>query len=192
VRGSSAPNRTLAPAARPHRLDHLGREELGDRRAHLTFLVEHEVREPLPAPLLRQLLERGELGARELLRHGQVLHARSLREHLELRVARLLGEVVQLEPEAQVGLVGAVARHRLVPGQAPERPLRRRAAERLERRADRAFERLPDVFPRRERELEVELAELELAVRAEILVPEAGRHLVVAAHPATIRICLKI
>jgi hypothetical protein len=32
-------------------------EELGNRRAHLALLVPHEVREPLGAPLLGDLLE---------------------------------------------------------------------------------------------------------------------------------------
>ena len=165
----------------PDRLDQLGGEELRDRRAHLALLVEHEVREPFAAPLLRQLLQRGELGARELLRHGQTLDARRLREHLEVGVAGLRSEVVQLEAEAQVGLVGAEARHRLVPGQPPEGALGRRAAQRLERRDDRPLEHVPDLLPRREGHFEVELAELELPVGAEILVPEADGHLVVAA-----------
>src|SRR6266540_1341555 len=166
---------------RSDRLQLILGEELRDRRPDLALLVEDEVREPLPTPLLGQLLERGELRARELLRHGQVLHARGLREHLELRPPRCLRRVVQLQPEAQVGLVGAVARHRLVPGQPAERPHRRLASQRLERRHDRALEGVEDLVARRERELEVELAELELPVGAEVLVPEAESELVVAA-----------
>ena len=84
-------------------------EELRDRRAHLARLVGDHVGEPLRAPLLRELLERVELGARERLRRADEADRLGAREDAELRAARRLGRVLELEPEAQVGLVGAEA-----------------------------------------------------------------------------------
>ena len=52
--------------------------------------------------------------------------------------------------------------------------------ERLERRDDDLLQHVEHVLALGERHLDVELAELELPVRPEILVPEAGRDLVVA------------
>ena len=86
--------------------------------------------------------------------------------------------------EAEVGLVGAVARHRLGVGQARERPGGRLALDRLERRDDCALHHVEHVLAVDERHLEVELAELELPVGAEILVAPAGRDLVVAVEAA--------
>ncbi len=87
----------------------------------------------------------------------------------------------KLEAETEVGLVRAEPRHRLLPGQPPERPPRRLAPERLERRHHRALERVEDLVTRRKRHLDVQLAELELPVGPQVLVAEADRHLVVPA-----------
>ena len=64
-----------------------------------------------------------------------------------------------------------------------EGPRRSFAAERVERRGDGALERLEDIVARRKGDLEIELAELELAVGPQILVPKACGDLVVAAEP---------
>ena len=101
--------RVVAGLATGTRSSSASDEELRDRRAHLAVLAEHEVREPLRAPLLRDLLELRELAARELLRDAQEAHRRGVGEDAELGAARDLGRVLDLEPEAQVGLVGAVA-----------------------------------------------------------------------------------
>ena len=71
-----------------------------------------------------------------------------------------------------------------MPGEARERPRRRRALERLERRDDRLLEDVEHVLALDERHLDVELAELELPVGAQILVPPAGGDLVVAVEAA--------
>ncbi len=91
---------------------------------------------------------------------------------------------MDLEVEAEVRLVGAVERHRLGVAHARERPSRRLALDGLERRDDSALHHVEHVFAVDERHLEIELAELELTVRAEILVAPAGGDLVVAVEPA--------
>ena len=63
-------------------------------------------------------------------------------------------------------------------------PRGRLDAGRLEGGDDAALEHVEDVLPLDEGHLEVELAELELAICAEILVPPAGGDLVVAVEPA--------
>ena len=94
---------------------------IGERTSPL--LVADEVREPLRAPLLRELLERRELGARERPRHAQEPHGLGAGEDAELRAARRLGRVLELEPEARVRLVGAEAPVGL--GEGHPRPRRR-------------------------------------------------------------------
>ena len=101
----------------------------------------------------------------------------------ELRATRRLRRVLDLEVEAHVGLVGAVAQHRLrirEPGNGRAGAL----ARRFERRDDHPFEHLEHVLAHRERKLEVELPKLELAVGAKVLVTPARRYLVVAVEPA--------
>ncbi len=88
--------------------------------------------------------------------------------------------VGQLEAEAQVGLVEAVARDRLAVGQAREgrqidlHHLRPHVAH-------RRLHRLEHVFLRAERHLDVELRELRLPVGTQIFVAHAARDLHVAA-----------
>ena len=159
-------------------------QELGDRRAHLPALVVDEVREALRPPLLRELLEPVELRARERFRRRDVANGLGAREDAELGAARELGGVLDLEPEAEIRLVRAVARHDVVPGEARERPRRRRALERLEGRDDGLLQDVEHVLALDERHLDVELAELELPVGAQILVPPAGGDLVVAVEAA--------
>ena len=156
------------------------REELRDRRAHLALLVVDEVREPFRPPLLGQLLELREVAAAELLRHAQEAHRVRAAEDAELRAARHLGRVLDLEPEARVGLVGAEAAIGLLEGHPRERRLD------LD---PQALAPDPRVHPLHhvveellvgEAHLDVELRDLLDAVGAEILVPEADRDLVVA------------
>src|SRR5207302_341839 len=110
-------------------------EELRDRRSGLPVLAVDDVRESLRPPLLRVLLELGQLGARVLLGHGQVADRGRIGKDPELRAARDLGRVLDLETETEVGLVGAVAQHRL------------RVGEPLERRLELYTERLaPDAL----------------------------------------------
>ena len=99
-------------------------------------------------------------------------------------LSRDCGRVLNLEPEAQVGLVGSVALHRLVERDSRERARRRLAADRLEGRDDGGLHDVEHVLTLGERHLEIELPELELAVGAEILVAPAGGDLVVAVEAA--------
>ena len=155
-------------------------EKLRDRRAHLALLVEHEVGEPLGAPLLGELLELRQVAAAELLRHTQEPHGLGAFEDAELGVARDLGRVLELEPEARVRLVGAEAAIGL---------LERHARERRRDLDSEAFAPDAGVHPLHhvveellvgEAHLDVQLRDLLDAVGAEILVPEADRDLVVA------------
>ena len=150
-------------------------EELRDLR---------QVREPLRAPLLGDLLEPCLLAARERPRHDDVADARRVLEDPELGAARHLGRVLDLQPEAEVGLVRAVPEHHVVVGEAGERALRRLDARRLEGADDAGLHHVQHVLALDERHLEVELPELELAVGAKILVPPARCDLVVPVHPA--------
>ena len=65
-------------------------EELRDRRADLALLVADHVGEALGAELLRALLERGELGAREHPRDAEEPHRLGAGEDAELGAARRL------------------------------------------------------------------------------------------------------
>ncbi len=159
-------------------------EELRDRRTHLAGLVDDEVGEPLRTPLLRELLEASELRARERTRHDEIADHGRTREHAELRSARHLRRVLDLETEAHVGLVGPIAEHRLGIREPREGTGGRRPTRGFERRDDDPLEHLEHVLPDRKRELEIELPEFELAIGAKILVAPAGCDLVVAVEPA--------
>ena len=155
-------------------------QELRDRRARLTVLSVDDVRQPLRAPLLRELLEPLEIGARVLLRDGQVANRGGAREDLELRAPRELGRVLDLEPEAQVGLVGAVPEHRVGVGQPLERDLELDADRLAPDRLHHLLHQGHDELDVREGHLDVELRQLVEPIRAQVLVSEAARDLVVA------------
>ena len=88
-------------------------------------------------------------------------------------------EIPDLEAVAQVGLVDAVALHRLAPGEPRERRLHRLSRLRPEIDQDLLDHRL-HVFRGDEGRLEVDLGELRLAVGAQVFVAEAARDLEVA------------
>ena len=109
-------------------------------------------------------------------------HAAALQnspEDLELRAAQRLAEVADLHPEPHVRTVGPEAGDRLVVGEARERSGQIHTAGR-ERRPKDALRGSHHVLLLDERHLDVELGELELAVGAQRLVPEAAGDLVVA------------
>ncbi len=165
---------------RPERVQLGLREELCDRRANLALLVVDEIREALRAPLLGDPFEPLEVGARELLGNAQETDRRRVREDAELGAARQLRRVLDLEPEAQVGLVRSIARLRLVPGHPWERRLDLDAEAVAPDASHRLLHQREEELLVGERHLDVELRELLQAVGAEILVSEAARDLVVA------------
>src|SRR4029079_14576515 len=136
-------------------------EELRDRRADLAAVV-HEGREALGAPLLPNLFETPELRPRVRAGRDDVAHHLRVCEDAELRAARELRRVLDLEAVAKVGLVGAVTAHDIRVRQPLERRLRDRAPGRLAARDDTALEDVEYVFAVDERHLEIELPELEL------------------------------
>ena len=175
---------------------------LGDRR-DLGGL--QELRDAALRPLGREL-EPGEafgpVGLRERLRLVDLLarqlgaagHAetddralgrrRGRREHLERARLRELGDVEQLEPEPSVGLVASEPPHALVVGQPVERLLDRDLLELSVELDHQVLDHGEHVVLLDERHLHVELGELGLAVRAQVLVPQALAELEVAVEAA--------
>ena len=102
-------------------------------------------------------------------------------EHAEGRVLEVLGELGELEAEAQVGLVRTVALHRVLVGHARDRRGQVVADERPHVLQD-VLGDLNDVVLVHEAHLDVELGELRLAIGAEVLVAVAASDLEVALH----------
>ena len=101
------------------------------------------------------------------------------------RARQQRGHVVQLEAEAQVGLVGAVAVHRLAVGEPRERRRqRRRRARPSTARANSPSTTAKTSLLAHERHLDVDLRVLGLAVGAQVLVAQAARELEVAVDAA--------
>jgi hypothetical protein len=134
--------------------------------------------------LLGPLDERVALGSAHprLAAHADGLDHLGL-ERLELRRLEHLADVDQLHAEAQVGLVGAVALHRLVPRHALD-GRSRLAGHGLGRGGDGPADHLHHVLGGREAHLGVELHELELPVGAQVLVAQTPGDLVVAVEAA--------
>ena len=105
------------------------------------------------------------------------------RERLELGGREDVGQLDQLHAEAEVGLVGAEAVHRLVPGDAGDLA-RALAGDRLGGVEHRLGDGREHVVLVDEAHLDVELHELVLPVGAQVLVAEAAGDLVVALDPA--------
>ncbi len=101
-------------------------------------------------------------------------------EDLEGDVLHRVGDVGQFERDAQVGLVRAVAAHRLGVGHAREGRGQLDVHRLLEHVADHLLDQRGDLVLVHERGLEVDLGELGLAVGAQVLVAEALDDLVVA------------
>ena len=156
-------------------------QELGDGGAQLAGrLVPHQVREPLCASLLRDLLQRGQLGARERARNADEANGGRVREDPELGAACELGGVLELEPEPRVWLVGAEAPVGFLERHRRERRLDLQAEALAPDRGEHLLLELEQLLAIGEGHLDVELRDLLDAIGAEILVPEADRDLVVA------------
>ena len=98
------------------------------------------------------------------------------------RLGEVVGALDELDAEAQVGLVGAVARHRLGVGHARDRARRSRTPISAPQRRHDGLADRDDVVLVDEAHLDVELGELGLPVGAEVLVAVAAGDLEVALH----------
>src|SRR5262245_11273347 len=155
-------------------------QELRDRRSWLTVLAVHDVREALRAPLLGEVLQLLEMGARVLLRHAKEAHCGCVGEDLERRAARHLRRVLDLEPEAEIRLVRAVLEHRVRVGHPRERCRELHSDRLAPDRRKGALDELEDEFAIRECHLEIELRQFLHAVGPYVFVSEAAGDLVVA------------
>ena len=163
----------------------LGGQVLRHRAARLAGLgVQHRVRQPAGAARARPLLPGVELpaGLRRSARHDDRPDVRCL-EDPEPGAGEVRRQVHQLEPEPQVGLVRAVARHSLGVRHPRDRPGQLVAGQLRPQPRQHVLGHRDHVVGVHEGHLEVELGELELPVRALVLVPEAAGQLVVAFQP---------
>ena len=101
-------------------------------------------------------------------------------EDAEAGVFDEVGDVVDLHAVTGVGLVGAVALHGVLIGQARQRQRDVDTQDLLERAPDVTFDQAEDVLHLDEGHLEVDLREFRLAVRAKVFVAEAAGDLHVA------------
>ena len=122
--GSPAPNRAVVPGLARTASSTSGAEELRDRRADLAVGAVDDRGEALRAPALRRppRASRARCATAPSAR-DRYRTAFAFANTRELRAARDAGRVLDLEPEPQVGLVGAVAQVGLVPCHARERRL---------------------------------------------------------------------
>ena len=157
---------------------------LGHRAGQLAVLLDEHVGQALGAALLGPLLPRveGAAGLGGAARHHDGAHVLVL-EHAERGVLEVLGQVRQLEAEAQVRLVRAVLLHRLGVGHAADRRRHVHAHEGPQGLDDLLAEG-DHVVLLHEGGLDVQLGELGLTVRAEVLVAVAAGDLVVLLDPA--------
>ncbi len=157
---------------------------IGERQPSASTTAQTSPFAPSALGLLGQVVEAlaREVAARLEAAHDPAGLERAA-EHLELGALERVREVGDLHADPAVRLVGAVAQHHVVVLE----PLERRLhldSRRGEDRGDHAVDERDHVLLLDERELHVELGELGLAVRAQVLVPEAARDLVVALEAA--------
>ncbi len=170
---------------RAHRGLLLLREELRDRRSHLTVTGERDPRESLGPRLHRRLIERVHPRARPVagaLRTDALDDAATLQdpgEDLERRVREGLAQVGELHAVAEVRAVGSEALHGFRVGHAREGQIEGHA--RLGHHlVHHLLDEREDVLLLDEGHLDVDLGELGLTVGTQVLVAETARDLVVA------------
>ena len=180
---------------RADRLGPLGADVLGQRpgtfeRAVLALAPE-DVAHARQALFLGELvhpvaeLARAARGSRDRADFGAIL-LEQFREDREARVAEVIGDHLHLDRVAQVGLVGAVFKHRLGIGNArPVRIDRTAIGEFLEHALDDRLHHVEDVFLLDEAHLHVQLVEVGgRAVGARVFVTEARRDLEILVEAA--------
>src|SRR5206468_7615581 len=88
--------------------------------------------------------------------------------------------VLDLERDAEIGLVAAETLHRIAIGQTRKWNLELAAQVAAEHRREHSLDDLEDIVLGDERHLEIDLGELGLSVGAQVLVPQASGDLEVA------------
>ena len=159
------------------------RQELRDRRAHLAVGAEHDRGEAACPPTLDQLLELRDLATRQFALHTEEAHGGRTREDPELGATGQLRRLLDLEAEAEIGLVRAVAAVRLLPRHAPKRRLELDAPAFPPDANDDLLDQAEQELEIRERRFDVELGQFLKPVGAQVFVSEAAGDLVVALEP---------
>jgi hypothetical protein len=151
------------------------------------ILVDLDVRQPLRAIARHEGRVVVDLLARELpaLRHAQRSHPaagirRRAREHLEIAALHQVRDVDQLERHAQIRFVGTIAAHGFGIGHARQRIRQLHLQHFLEQEPYQPLHQSLDVALIEKGSLDVELRELRLAIRAQILIAKTAHDLVVA------------
>src|SRR3954451_18399325 len=155
-------------------------EELGDRRAPAIGFYDRPD-ESLGAEIRGLRDEPIEVCSRHLVLAGVQPADKGaaldrLAESVEFRAAEDLGQVLQLQAEAQVRLVRTVTVDRLVVGQPAHRQLHLDAAD-GQHMSQEALVHFDHVVGVDEGHLYVQLREVGLPIRAQVLIPEAARYL---------------
>ena len=165
----------------------LVREELHDRRLPAAFCVHADPGQPPPPELLLdEGLEPVDFAARQLRRvvDREALDDAAgryrLLEGTEPALAEDLGQIEELELDARIGPIDAETRHRLGVREARERALELDAEHVPPGARGHLFQHLDHFLDADERHLQVDLGELELPVRPQVLVAEAAGDLEVA------------
>ena len=99
-------------------------------------------------------------------------------------IAERVRQLHQLQAEAKIRLVRAVARHGLFPAQTGKGRLQLDSLNLAEYPRHHALDHGEDVLGPHEGHLDVELGELGLPVHPQVLVAKAAHHLEVAVHPS--------
>ncbi len=158
-------------------------EIAGHRAGQLTIDADQHVGQALGAALFGPFLPGVQLPARlpRPAGHDDRPHVGRL-EHSEGGVDEVTGELGEFEPETQVRLVGAIARHRIEVAQPVDRQLDLMPGQLRPQGGDHFLAHRNHVVLLDEAHLDIELGELGLPVGAEVLVPIAAGDLVVPLH----------
>ena len=157
---------------------------LSNRTGQLAILLNEDIRQALSSALLSPLLPsvQGTASLRSTAGHHNSTHVRSL-EHAESGVLEVLGQLSQLQTKTQVRLVRTVLLHRILVGNALNRAGNLHINQ-VPHSLNDALAQLNDVFLINERRLNVQLSELRLTVRTEVLITVATSNLVVLLNTA--------
>ena len=164
------------------------REELDDRRLPFALGRNADVREPAEAGILRHdgpVVHHAQRRVPQPLGVDRLDHPalpQHLREHVELRILEHLRHIRDFHAEPKVRLVAAVLVHRVVVLHPRKRKLEFAVAGGLHQDREHCVDDPVHILGGDEGHLHVDLRELRLAVRPQVLVAEAPRDLVVAVH----------